>query len=187
MDDYPEHLSPGFEDSGLKKTTFEDWWPRVRSEFPTVPEEVARYWLYEHWSNSPYRYLVSRSYLFSREQWAPARLSDIRSIWCGYDPTNEGCLRHGKHLVEKDLVPGTRYKTAVYMREHGDFPTPIIVLDNRDGFVKPKPGQHKSLAIPPALVLTEGHRRFNIALYLQSKGLLRPEVGIWLMTRVTDK
>jgi len=28
------------------------------------------------------------------------------------------------------------YKTALYMRENGKFPAPIIVLDNRDGHLK---------------------------------------------------
>ncbi|MEZ0001616.1 hypothetical protein [Sinorhizobium fredii] len=63
------------------------------------------------------------------------------------------------------------------MMEHGDFPTPIIVLDHRDGHLPTTRG------VPSAYLLIEGHRRFNMALYLQKKGRLAPTVTVWLMTK----
>jgi hypothetical protein len=184
MDDYPEHLSPSFHSDGSKKENFDVWWKRVKSYFPDVPEEVARHWIYEHWDQSPYGQLSSSGYDFSLEDWPSNQLTEIRSIWCDYNESNADCVTHGERLVETDIVPGRRYKTAVYMSEHGDFPSPIIVLDNRDGFLKSQPQAFRQ--IPASYVLIEGHRRFNIALYLQSKGLLRPTVHVWLMTRRID-
>jgi hypothetical protein len=67
------------------------------------------------------------------------------------------------------------------MLEYRDFPAPLIILDNRDGHVAP---EFAYQALPSAYVLMEGHRRFNIGLYLQMTGRLNPNVNVWLMTRV---
>jgi len=40
-----------------------------------------------------------------------------------------------------------------------------------------------SQTLPAAYVLMEGHRRFNIGLYLQSTRRLNPLVDVWLMTK----
>lgn len=65
------------------------------------------------------------------------------------------------------------------MLERGEFPQPIVVLDNRDG-------QNVSdwQNLPAAYVLIEGHTRFNIALHLQRTGRLLATVKVWLMERV---
>jgi hypothetical protein len=73
------------------------------------------------------------------------------------------------------------YRTVAYMLEHKDFPAPIIVLDNRNGHVKP---EFAYQVVPAAHVLMEGHRRFNIGLYLQTTGRLNPNVDVWLMTKI---
>jgi hypothetical protein len=93
MDDYPAHLAPDFNEAGGVVTPFEEWWSRVHSEFPNVPEEVARYWLHEHWRHSPYSWLRSRDYRFDLEQWESTKLWEVRSEWCRFDPTNAGCVR----------------------------------------------------------------------------------------------
>jgi hypothetical protein len=183
MDDYPEHLAPEFETPrGALKTTFEEWWPRVKEHFRNVPEEAARYWLYQHWSHSPYKYLKSASYDFARVAWRSHEMIEIVSRWCNFDPKNVDCLAHGRHLVEDDLYAGYRYKTAVYMTENGDFPTPIVVLDNRDDHLGKGKVAEDWQALPKSFVLIEGHRRFDIALYLDSTARLKPCVDVWLMT-----
>lgn len=183
MDDYPPHLAPAFNEGGGVATPFEEWWTRVGPSFPGVPEEVARYWLHEHWSHSPYQYLRSADYQFVRINWPSAALWEIRSTWDDYRPENRGCVEHGRSLIE--AVPdGWAYRTAVYMAEHGQVPSPIIVLDNRDGHIAPEEGEIRSFRdLPAAYVLIEGHRRFNMALYLQSTQRLAPSVPVWLMRR----
>lgn len=70
-------------------------------------------------------------------------------------------------------------RTVAYMIEHGEFPVPIILLDNRDGHLS----ELDPLSIVPSgFVLIEGHRRFNIALYLHEIGRLRAFVQVWMMT-----
>jgi hypothetical protein len=43
------------------------------------------------------------------------------------------------------------------MVEHGDFPAPIIVLDNRDGHINRNTVQYACQELPAAYVLMEGH------------------------------
>lgn len=178
MDNYPHHLAPAFNEGGGVETPFEEWWERARYEFPNVPDEVAEYWLHEHWGHSPYAYLESSEYQFERQSWRSDELWQVRSIWNNYAADNAGCFRHGEHLIE-NVGKRLLYRTALYMGKHGDFPTPIIVLDNRDGHLPAKKG------LPSSHVLIEGHRRFNMALYLQKKGRLAPEITVWLMVKAS--
>jgi hypothetical protein len=184
MDHYPEHLAPEFEESGAVKTPFDEWWARVLPDFPNVPEDVARHWMHEHWSHSPYSWLPSKSYAFSLRDWPTSELKQIRSRWCDWDADNVDCLKHGEHLIE-GIKSVYRYRTAVYLEENRDFPAPIIVLDNRDGHLKqgqaPVPAWEQ---LPAAYLLIEGHRRLNMALYLASVGRLGETVRVWLMERV---
>lgn len=162
-------------------TPFIEWWARVKCDFPTVPAPVAQYWLHEHWGHSPYGYLSSRAHLFSLQQWSADTLWNIRSCWCDFDPGNIDCVQHGQYL-ETLAAPPYGYPTARFMLANSDFPTPIIILDNRDDHVRTDPSEPWN-CIPIGYVLMEGHRRFNLALHLQRTGRLKPEVGIWLMRR----
>lgn len=175
MDDYPSHLAPEFEGAAVK-TPFAEWWARVKDDFPTVPENVAQYWLHEHWGLSPYGDLVSRNYDFTLEEWPARQLWDIRSCWCRFEPSNVECAAHGASLVEEAAAMG--FATPLYMKVNGDFPAPIIVLDNRDGHL---PAGEDGR--PSEIFLVEGHRRFNIALHLERTGSLRPCLSVWVMKR----
>jgi hypothetical protein len=180
VDNYPEHLAPEFEESGGVKTPFEEWWARVQPSFADVPEEVARHWLHEHWSHSPYGWLPSLAYEFELVEWAAGKLSTIRSRWCDFKPENVECSQHGQYLLTECRRLG--YRTAKYMDEHGDFPSPIIVLDNRDGHLsglQSVPTWERN--IPASFVLIEGHRRFNMALFLAAQGRLVEQPRVWLM------
>jgi hypothetical protein len=130
MDNYPADLAPRYTRSGNREL-FEEWWLRVSDRFSRVPREVAQYWLYEHWGQSPYSYLLSHAYCFSLTHWPAGGLAEVRSIWCDFDPQNIECLKKGRELVEEIMLSGEIYCTASFMTKHGDFPTPIIVLDNR--------------------------------------------------------
>jgi hypothetical protein len=183
MDDYPEELAPEFEAAGAVKTPFEEWWLRAKEHFTNVPEEVARYWLHEHWGHSPYSYLASSQYQFELQEWPAERLLEVRSTWCRFSPDNGECLEKGWQLVERPMLNQQLYPTAAYMLAHKNFPTPIIVLDNRDGHL----AADKATAwdrLPNTLVLIEGHRRFNIGLYLHKTGRLNASVHVWAMTHI---
>ncbi len=183
MDNYPEHLAPEFEEGGGVATPFEEWWKIVQPSFSKVPEEVARFWLHEHWSHSPFSWLPSAEYRFEKKEWPSSELCNIRSGWCEFSPDNEKCKAQGKYLID-GRPEAARYPTARYMVENVDFPTPIIVLDNRDGHlvqgVLPTSAWSR---LPPAFILIEGHRRFNMALYLVAVGRFVPTVNVWMMLR----
>ena len=186
MDNYPEQLKPRFEPSGAVEEPFEEWWPKVRDHFPNVPENVARYWLHEHWSHSYYAYLRSKDYSFDLVSWPSEKLFEVRSTWNRFEADNKACVEHGHYLVEEWHLPEP-YRTVAYMLEHKDYPAPVIILDNRDGHINPATVQHAYEVVPAAYVLMEGHRRFNIGLYLQTTGRLSPSVDVWLMTKIRPK
>lgn len=100
MDNYPEHLKPRFEPSGAVEETFEEWWPKVQPHFPNVPENVARYWLHEHWRHSDYAFLRSSDYQFELASWPSEKLFEVRSRWNSFGADNKECVEHGHYLVE---------------------------------------------------------------------------------------
>lgn len=183
MDDYPKRLKPKVDASGWEKEPFDEWRRRARRQFRTVPENVARYWLHEHWGKSPYSYLRSANYQFELVTWKSERLFEVLSIWNRFNADQKDCVSHGHRLVD-DWEFDEPYRTSAYMLQHGDFPAPIIVLDNRDAHINRETVEFPDQVLPAAYLLMEGHRRFNIALYLHTTGRLKPEVHLWLMTRI---
>ena len=170
MDNYPPHLAPDFNESGAVVTPFPAWWARVRDEFPNVPEEVAQYWAHEHWSHSPYRWLPSKEYIFERCDWNAANLFSVRSRWCDWATNNAGCIAHGEYLIETLAHSG--YKTSRYM------------LDNRDNHFSQNPNNIRDKDAPAEFLLIEGHRRFNMALYLLTTTRFKPTTTVWMMRHI---
>jgi hypothetical protein len=172
MDKYPTALAPEFEPSGAVKTPFDEWWARVQSSFPNVPEEVAREWLHRHWKYSPYEYLISRNYSFELKRWPD--LKNIRTLWSDFKADNAGALRKGEELV--DLQPGWMPWVPKYMLANRKFPTPIIVLDNRDSHHnKDYPSEDK---LPRAYVLVRGtHGSTRESICSRSGSLMKPTYG----------
>ncbi len=182
MDNYPIELAPEFDDGGGVKTPFAVWWKKAKTRFSGVPEEVAQYWLHEHWGHSPFGYLSSTEYAFSRRDISSSKLKEIRSGFCNFDPTNSSCREHGAFLETLAAKPYFN-KTAIYMLRHRTFPIAIVVLDNCDGHRSPPNVTDDYKALPRGLVLVEGHRRFDLALHLEATGRLESTVPIWLMSR----
>lgn len=181
MDNYPEYLRPKGE--GREQEPFAEWWKRAQPHFKAIPENVAQYWIYEHWGRWEYQYLDLSNYSFDLVRWPAERLAEILTIWNRYDTDHTKCLSHGRDLVD-DWEFNEPYPTSAYMLEHGDFPAPIIVLDNRDSHINPETVEFDYQSLPEGYVLMEGHRRFNIALHLHSARRLKPEVHLWLMTKI---
>lgn len=181
MDDYPKQLAPEFDEGGGVATPFQEWWQVTKSSFPHVPDEVARDWLHRHWSHSPFGWLPSASYRFRLVDWPSERLKEIRTIWNSYkdDPTEP--IDHGRHLVQHVMKP-YGYKPAEVMVETGTFPVPPIMLDNCDGHLAETSGAR--FDYPAGWILVEGHRRFNLAAYLESDSRLNKTVPFWLMERI---
>lgn len=181
MDGYPKSVAPDFEETGAVATPFCDWWARVRNVFPAVPLEVAHYWLHEHWGHSPYGYLSSKQYRFEQETWGAEDLLSIRSGWNNFNTDLTECAEHGRYLINEVRLLG--YPTAVFMNEYCTFPVSIICLDNRDGHLTDKNSRPSELNPPPGLILIEGHRRFNMALFLLEQNRLKSEFVVWVMKR----
>lgn len=177
MDNYPAHLAPEFDEGGGVETPFELWWPRVRESFPTVPEDAAKHWLYEHWKHSPYKFLASRNYTFTSLDWPLDRLSEILSCLCDYQPSQAECIQHGRHLLTLD-----QYPTTCFMAEHCLPPARLIMLDNRDDHLQREYQEARWPLIPPGYILIEGHRRFNLCLALHEQRRLK-RAPFWLMSR----
>jgi hypothetical protein len=178
MDSYPKAFSPKSEKCGDEAIPFDDWWCRVQANFPNVPEDVARYWLHEHWGQSPYGWLQSRKYCFNLLDWPLDQLSSIRSGWNNFAKNAGECLDHGNWLLTYPYS-----STAKFMITQGCPPAAIILLDNRDGHLS-RSRKVVQDHIPRSVVLIEGHCRFNLCLSLQSQGRLI-RVPAWLMTKAT--
>lgn len=127
--------------------------------------------------------LRSGDYHFELVTWKAERFFEILSTWNRYNPDQKETISHGHRLVD-DWEFKEPYRTSAYMLEHGDFPAPIIVLDNRNGHINPNTVEFPYQTLPVAYVLMEGHRRFNIALYLHTTQRLKPEAQLWLMTKI---
>jgi hypothetical protein len=179
MDNYPDHLSPEFDQYGGISTPFNEWWGRTSAAFPHVPEEVARDWLHRHWRYSPFGWLPSAPYRFSRVMWPSEELSQIRSNWNDFGEDDQPAIDQGRYLAE-DHRQKFGYDLAEWMTANQDFPVPPVIIDNRDGHLP-----YNFETYPANFLLVEGHRRFFMASYLAKVGRLKPFVPFWLMTRAT--
>lgn len=180
MDSYPEALAPTFTEGGAVETPFAEWWARTRLHFRDVPDEVAEDWLHRHWSHSPFGWIPSAQYTFRRSTWPSKDLKCIRSGWNNFNADHAENLEHGRYLVE---VHRSEYGHGLsdYMVEHGAFPVPPVIMDNRDGHLAGIPGAH--FPFPSGHLLIEGHCRFNIALFLAQNGGVQDHLSFWLMER----
>lgn len=182
MDGYPDRLSPFDSEGANCPEPFEAWWPKVRDQFPNVPEEVARYWLHQHWFNSPFGWLKSANYSFKKKFWP---IVDLQMIRCGIDnfqTGGAGCREYGESLLELD--PPLR--SAEYIKENGQPPASLIIMDNRDGHVNHEYSASETALIPNTYFLVEGHKRFCVCMALQGTGKLK-QVPVWMMIRREKK
>jgi len=186
VDDYPKSLAPNFDESGRVISPFEDWWGVNKNHFSNVPDEVAREWLHRHWGQSPFGWLPSKKYAFSLQKLDATKFTAIRTSWSRFKSDNTVALMQGMFICGDD--PKRQWRTEKiwleeFMRENMSFPTPLILLDNRDGHLEMSetaPPNHQNL--PNELILIEGHTRLNIALYLQSIDAFENKSKIYLMT-----
>ena len=173
MDNYPEHLAPEFDADGGVVTPFPEWWSRVQSHFPGVPENVARQWLHRHWDNSPFSFLSSSRYLFEKESWPSSQLTLVLSGANSWDLE--------RTRVQGEYLYGRNSWVVRYMRRNRRFPEPIIVLDNRNSVLTSDPDAPNHAGFPDSFIVVEGHKRFELAIWMLELGELEPHVEVWLM------
>lgn len=188
MDNYPNNLAPAFEEGGGVATPFDEWWPKVKSEFPNVPEIIAKEWLHRHWGCSPFSWIPSNSYNFTLEKFSSDKLPNILNGQHNFELGGAKALDQGKYICGDHPQRPWRLDPiwlVTYMKEHMDFPSPIVILDNNDNHlenVAEVPEHYRDL--PSALILVEGHRRHQIGLYLRSVKQLQDCISICRLTPV---
>jgi hypothetical protein len=173
MDKYPKDFAPAFDESGGVATPFSAWWERIRCSYPDVPEDVAEQWLHRHWGHSPFGFLTSKRYSFSKERWPSLHLDDVASGANDWDLAKT--LARGKYLCSLDTW------LVRFMQTHKSFPVPIIVLDNRAGEIEGDPNFPAHRTFPRSHIVVEGHTRFELATWLRRLGQLESEVDVWVM------
>ena len=186
MNNYPDIVTPIIAGTVQSKTPFNAWWPTVKHHFPNVPDIIAKDWLYEHWGTSPFSWIQSRRYDFVIEDMPAQNLPNVLSRVFGF-AAGGGDKAHetGRFLCGDQTTPPARPwpRDATwlvnFMKTHGRFPTPIVVLDNTDNHLS------RAMDVPPAvqrypkaLLLAEGHTRHVIGLHLLSTGQLQDTLSI---------
>lgn len=182
MDNYPDHLAPEFDEGGGVASPFEEWWPRVKDSFPTVPEEVGREWIHRHWHHSPWEWLASADYSFERVRWPAQTLLELRYRLNKFDADHTLILAQGDYLANEHRATWGGLWLTNFMLENGEFPSPPIVLDNRDGHLVDHQYEDPDY-YARALLVVEGHKRFELGRYLHSLGKMKPDLEFYLMTR----
>jgi hypothetical protein len=172
MDDYPEHLRP-IEQRPFDREPFSMWWSRAQPHFSSVPRNVGRQWIYQHWGNSGYGWLPSRGATFALQTWQP---TDVYSLAVDQVTSNECWANWGDQLLAnakeaKEFVP-----LLSIMKRRMRWPAPPIVLDNR------RPNSGRLGDLPKSYVLVEGHRRSAMAKALARRGLLSPDLPVWVLS-----
>ena len=189
MDNYPEHLAPELDKNSRNPITpFDDWWPEVRTEFSNIPEEIAREWLYRHWGMSPYSWISSSSYEFDIEKYPSSQLSLLLNRCYNFEAGNDKIKEKGQYLCDEN--PNWKWRPiepiwlVKFMNENGAFPSPIVVLDNKDNHLAVDSEiTPEAYGIPKGLVLIEGHTRHEIGTYLESVGRLAEFVEVCMLRK----
>ena len=161
-------LRPYIGESQSDVEPFEEWYPRVASAIPGIPQELAEHWLYDNWGaleqNVNYMSLVDIN--ATREM---LELSQILEI-----------------TVQESwkIEPGTAYldawvqahdELALQMAQAGTWPVPIVVLDNEGSVAAPgRPDIGR-------WHLLEGHRRLTLVNGLAAAGKAQPSHEVWLV------
>ena len=146
----------------FKEEPFEHWYERVKDAIPWIPEEVAREWIHRHWGQTPYDYLDLTPLKFEKVIWSVPELLEVR---CGERGEEEQYYRFVE--IEGEWLWD-------FMRDSTTWPTPIIVLENRQNW-------HKQLH---DVQLLEGHRRYCFFRQLLERGTANRQHEVWLATPI---
>jgi len=145
---------------------FADYETRVSKLLPTWPSEVLREWLYHEEGEPTYAFLGFDRMAFSRHAWPLSRIPG-REVFA--DPVF--CDRFSASFADRDDW------LAEYMREHGTWNTPPILLLNDADYCFP---DGDPLRAPVHLL--EGHRRLSFLNALRHARTAGPEHDVWIVT-----
>ena len=103
---------------------------RVRPLLPNFPDDVLSQWIYEHWSDvGRFDWLNFPSLRFHAESW-----STEQDRQCGA-ATHEFVQLHRKHFEAGQGGKRTD-RIATYMRKHGTWPVPPLLVQNESGVLR---------------------------------------------------
>jgi hypothetical protein len=142
---------------------------------PNFPANVLTHWLYKHREHALYSELSYDTLVFEDEPqtWAT---EEIPVENCGAYEAIEGYSR----WYEANAGKWECDPLCEYMGQHGTWPQPIILIDNRGGVVKKaRAGTKVGRPYHPL----EGHRRLGFFLALKSLCALQPTHRVWLVTK----
>jgi hypothetical protein len=158
------------EDTGGVAEPFAEWFARVRTELPHLPECVAEHWIHRHWNGcSPYEFLPLDRLRFDRQVWTLGRLRQVE-VGSGWRQIHSDVDR----LYSPDIV---KTPLARMMLTARTWPVPIIVLDNPGGLADRYGPMGR-------LRLIEGHLRFTYLHCLDHRSEAAPMHTVWLATVV---
>ena len=146
---------------------------RMRSSLlPNLPTNVLSQWLYRHREHALYSSLGYENLLFEEhpEEWYT---EDVPLETCGaFEAIQSYAAWYDQH------VETMNYEwLCKYMTEHGTWPEPIIMLDNRDGIrLEAEAGSEAGRPYH----LLEGHRRLGFFLALKRRHALAATHKVWV-------
>src|SRR5258708_155604 len=142
---------PKFSEQGVREPvgTFLE---RLRQAGITHPPDVLQQWFFEHWESvSVYDWLDLLALRFEERSWTTAEVPGPEISSSGFGETNIA------RYAEVRSTPRFA-KIESFLKEHGTWPRPLIVLENPGGTLQPPMA---SWCRSP-LNLIEGHHRLVV-------------------------
>lgn len=164
---WPQRIAPYVGESDSDIEPFADWYVRIHTLIPNVPEDVADQWIHRHWRQSPYEYLPLEQLTFEEESWTVHEIDRVRfGTGCGPGPGSSDRL-------DDQMTRGI--PLAKFMLSEHTWPRPILVLDNSHGLV------HRGEQLA-RWHLIEGHQRLTFLRELQRRDMVLAEHKVWRLT-----
>ena len=146
----------------------------MRSEFATVPRNVAHHWLYRHWGHSDFGWLASNQCQFDLEWWTYDQILRIELYGSAHESYRENCARFQVNEAKRLNKQLASLPSIMFCRNTWPAPPIVLVTDGQSG-------NPKIDGLPVGYVLVEGNRRFSFALMLIDQGrFIGPHV-VWVV------
>jgi hypothetical protein len=142
---------------------------RVSCLLPNFPEDVLGQWIYEHWSDvGRFDWLNFPSLKFTADSWTTEQVKKSGAA------RHEFVQMHRKHFESGDGGRRTE-RIAKYMRQHGTWPLPPLMVQNESGVLGfPGGGWFCSPYHP-----IEGQHRLGVFMSLATSGKLGSHHAVW--------
>jgi hypothetical protein len=158
------------------KESIESYLARWPSKFANIPNNVIEQWIHRHnpqfieeWVG-----LSPEKWKFELVEMSNEEIYSIQHL--------DGELKHWDYVGDKILFSDDRYQwLAIYIRENGTFPEPIICAVNAGHIHHPRGRKDEMMMEPYQLI--EGHRRIGLirAMIRKSVATLKSHHKVWLL------